>query len=169
MPDPFELLGVEPRFDLDPKALERRHLQLARELHPDHQDSPEASARVLQQSADANDAYRLLKNPWKRARALIERLDASAIERNQKPEPAFLMEVMEIRERIEDLAQSDEASARSELEERIDGYLRLLGEALAIPPASTDLSSSAIDQAARLLHDAGYFRQALARLDGDLD
>ena len=169
MRDPFDLLDLEPRFDLDPKVLERRHLALARSLHPDHQASPEDAARVLAQSAEVNDAYRLLKDPWKRARALIERFAGETLQRQAQPDPAFLLEVMEIRERIEDLATKDRDSARRELEARLDDFRNQLLEVLAPPGGPADLEQAAFDRAARLLHDAGYFRQALRRLDGDLD
>lgn len=35
MNDPFEMLGVERRFDLDLKVLEKTHRELSRALHPD--------------------------------------------------------------------------------------------------------------------------------------
>ncbi len=33
--DPFATLGIEPRFDLDVRAVEARHRELSRTLHPD--------------------------------------------------------------------------------------------------------------------------------------
>ncbi len=67
--DPFDTLGVEPRFDLDLAALERRHRDLSRALHPDrYAGAPAAERRLaLGRAIDANEALRVLKDPIRRA------------------------------------------------------------------------------------------------------
>ena len=42
--DPFALLGVERRFDLDLKVLEKTHRELSRALHPDRYALADARA-----------------------------------------------------------------------------------------------------------------------------
>ena len=39
--DPFAVFGVEHRLDLDERALEKRYLQLSRDLHPDRNRAAE--------------------------------------------------------------------------------------------------------------------------------
>lgn len=105
MADPFATLGVEPRFDLDPSALERRHLELSRALHPDRFASTPAAERrlALGRAIEVNDAFRLLRDPIRRAEALLAHRGCALDERRQpKASPALLMEMMETREELSD-------------------------------------------------------------------
>jgi len=101
--DPFEILGMEPRFDLDLRALEQRHRDLSRALHPDrYAGAPSAERRLaLSRAIDVNEALRVLKDPIRRAEALLARAGAAVTETGgPKPTPSFLMEVMELREEL---------------------------------------------------------------------
>jgi len=85
--DPFAMLGVERRFDLDLKVLEKTHRELSRALHPDKfaqawnlgpSDHREYSVReVLQLLGEqwTPPAIDYLDNPLPEARALA--LDSS--------------------------------------------------------------------------------------------
>ena len=58
MSDPFETLGVEARFDLDLRAVEQRHRDLSKALHPDrYTGAPAAERRMsLSRAIDVNEA-----------------------------------------------------------------------------------------------------------------
>ena len=45
MADPFDTLGLEPRFELDLSALEARQRELSRALHPDRHAGAGAAGR----------------------------------------------------------------------------------------------------------------------------
>jgi curved DNA-binding protein CbpA len=64
---PFDILGVEARFDLDLAALEKRFRDLSRDVHPDRSRRAELGASI-----DLNAAYRTLKDDLARGRALLE-------------------------------------------------------------------------------------------------
>lgn len=101
--DPFEMLGVERRFDLDLAALEKTHRELSRALHPDKYAQAGASERraVLEKSASVNEAWRTLRDPIKRAEALFQLAGIRVGEDHEpKPSPAFLMEVLDEREAL---------------------------------------------------------------------
>ncbi len=103
MADPFETLGVEPRYDLDPAALELRHRDLSRALHPDrYVGAPAAERRMaLGKAIEVNDAYRVVKDPIRRAEALLRRAGVEVGETGEpKPPPALLMEMMDLREEL---------------------------------------------------------------------
>ncbi len=108
-PSPFELLGVEPRFDLDLGALEERHRVLSGTLHPDrYAGKPPAERRMaLDKAIQVNEAWRMLRDPVRRAEALLS-LRGLMVEENQepKPPPALLMEMMEIREALAEAKHS---------------------------------------------------------------
>ena len=105
MNDPFEMLGVERRFDLDLANLEKTHRELSRALHPDRYAQAGASERraVLEKAASVNEAWRTVRDPIKRAEALFTLAGIKVGEDHEpKPTPAFLMEVLEEREALSD-------------------------------------------------------------------
>jgi molecular chaperone HscB len=115
--DPFHLLGVERRFDLDLAALEKTHRELSRALHPDRYSQAGASERraALEKAASVNEAWRTLRDPIRRAEALFQVLGIAVGEDHEpKPTPAFLMEVLEEREALaEARAAKDLAKVRA--------------------------------------------------------
>src|SRR5690242_13592019 len=109
MNDPFATLGVEARFDLDPRALERRHRDLSRALHPDRYTGAGSAERriALSRAIDVNEAFRALKDPIRRAEALIRRAGVAVGETAEpRPPPALLMEMMEAREELSEAARA---------------------------------------------------------------
>jgi len=107
--DPFETLGVEPVFSLDLESLERRHRDLSRTLHPDrHATSGAAERRMaLGRAIEVNEAFRILKDPVRRAEALLALRGVQSGEGKEPPaSPSLLMEVMERREALADVRQT---------------------------------------------------------------
>lgn len=98
--DPFETLGVEPDFALDARGLRAAWLRHASASHPDASGSLGASAR-------ANEAYRMLIDPVGRALALLARRRAPQVDERALP-PGFLMDLMELRERVDAAGSDDE-------------------------------------------------------------
>ena len=67
--DPFDTLGLEPVFDLDLAAAERRYRELSKVVHPDRfttVSGPERR-RALSKAVDVNEAWRRLRDPIARA------------------------------------------------------------------------------------------------------
>jgi molecular chaperone HscB len=109
MADPFETLGVEARFDIDLPALEQRHRDLSKALHPDrYTGAPAAERRLsLSRAIDVNEAFRTLKDPVRRAEALLRRAGVVVGETGEpQPPPALLMEMMELREELSEAARA---------------------------------------------------------------
>ena len=75
MNDPFQTLGVDARFDLDLGAVEKRHRDLSRALHPDRYADASATERrmSLSRAIEVNEAWRALRDPVRRAEALLTR------------------------------------------------------------------------------------------------
>jgi molecular chaperone HscB len=124
MVDPFETLGVEPRFDLDLPALEQRHRDLSRALHPDrYTGAPAAERRLaLGRAIDVNEAFRTLKDPVLRAEALLRRAGVPMSETSEpRPPPELLMEMMELREELSDAARAKDLGRVGKLAEQMRG------------------------------------------------
>jgi molecular chaperone HscB len=130
MSDPFEMLGVDRRYDLDLAALEKRHRELSRALHPDKYAQAGKSERraVLEKAASVNEAWRTVRDPIKRAEALFA-LAGILVGDDHEPRssPAFLMEVLEQREALSD------ARAAKDLEK-----VRAIGSAMQRRAAETE-------------------------------
>ncbi len=98
MSDPWVTLGLTPTYGLDLSALDARYHELSKVVHPDRQAgrSPAERRRALSLAVDVNAAYRALRDPVRRAEAMLAR-GGRASDR-AAPSPAFLMDVMELRE-----------------------------------------------------------------------
>jgi molecular chaperone HscB len=138
--DAFDTLGVDARFDLDPGELERRHRELSRALHPDrYAGAPAAERRMaLGRAIEVNEAYRVLRDPVKRAEALLRRGGVAVGEvAEPKASPELLMEFMERREELSDAARAKDLAAVGKLaavmRARQAETLRELAAALASP------------------------------------
>ena len=101
----FELFAVPPRFAQDAAQLDARWKELQRQVHPDKFAAQGAAAQrvAMQWSARINEAYRLLKDPLKRAAYLCELNGAPIDAESNTAMPAeFLMQQMELREAVDD-------------------------------------------------------------------
>jgi molecular chaperone HscB len=137
MNDPFETLGVEPRFGLDLRALEQRHRDLSKALHPDRYSGSSAAERrmALSRAIDVNEAFRTVKDPIRRAEALLRRAGAAVGETSEpKPPPALLMEMLEAREELAEAGHAKDLGRVARLGEamtsREAAALQRLGAAL---------------------------------------
>lgn len=140
----FRVLGMAPRFEVDPDALEASMKRLQKVLHPDKfgARSPRAQAHSAEQASLVNRAYAVLRDPLRRAKYMLaafgERVgddddddfadDArerdvdvfatrSSNRNDSKREPVdpeVLMLAMETREAIEDAAADPDPSRRRE-------------------------------------------------------
>ncbi len=143
----FELFAVPARFAQDRAQLDARWKELQREVHPDRFAAQGAAAQrvAMQWSARINEAYQRLKDPQRRAAYLCE-LNGAPIEaeNNTAMPPEFLMQQMELRERLDDAHTAealDEISSESrqlannmlqKIEQQLDGQQDWPGAAQSV-------------------------------------
>ncbi|HMN95139.1 MAG TPA: DnaJ domain-containing protein [Phycisphaerales bacterium] len=133
--DPFALLGLPRRYDLDLRAIEGAHLRLLATLHPDRiadeVERPEAARRM----AEVNAAREVLLDDERRADALVVLLGGPTREEERALPEGFLADVLELRERLDEAIASGDGSARREFErlvaEERSGHLEAVGLLLA--------------------------------------
>lgn len=107
----FALFGLPERFAIDGDALDGAYRALQSRVHPDRfAASGAAEQRVaLQWATQANEAYRVLRDPLRRAIYLCALKGADPANENNTSMPqAFLVEQLEWREAL------DEARARGD-------------------------------------------------------
>jgi molecular chaperone HscB len=145
MNDPFDILGVEPRFDLDLRALDQRHRDVSRALHPDrYTGAPAAERRMaLGRAIEANEAVRVLRDPIRRAEALVKRAGVEVGAAGEpKASPALLMEMMESREELSEAAKKKDLARVTRLGEGMKAreakVLAAIGAAFASASGGAD-------------------------------
>lgn len=133
--DPFATLGIARSFDVDLAAVEKTHRELSRALHPDKFVAAPPSERraALEKAVQANEAWRTVRDPIKRAEALFALAGIAVGERSEpKASPEFLMDVMEQREELAEARAKKDATAVKRLAEAItargESIERALGE-----------------------------------------
>ncbi|AKU99209.1 Chaperone protein HscB [Labilithrix luteola] len=122
--DPFALLGAPRRFDLDLSVLEKTHRELSRALHPDKFAQASASERraALEKAANVNEAWRIVRDPIRRAEALFTVAGIKVGETNEpKASPAFLMDVLEEREALAEARTAKNMAKVRSLGEKMEG------------------------------------------------
>lgn len=122
MADHFERLGLPRRFSLDPAALEAAYLDRSRAVHPDfHQFGSGAEQTASETMAAAvNEAYTTLKDPFRRAEHLLAMLGGPSAAEVKDIPPAFLMEMMDLREEIERADAAGKARHEADAKKRLD-------------------------------------------------
>ncbi|GAB4201351.1 MAG: Fe-S protein assembly co-chaperone HscB [Sandaracinaceae bacterium] len=163
MRSPFDILGVEPRFDLDLAALERRFRELSKLHHPDRGAAgrtPAERRESLGKAMDLNEAYRTLRDDLTRARAVLAAQGVEVTGEERADDPGFLLEVMELREGLgEARERADLATVR-----------RLAAEVRAAYEAARAALSIALERrdhadARRALGRMRYYRRFLDEVD----
>jgi molecular chaperone HscB len=156
--DPFATLGAPRRYDLDLDALEKTHRELSRALHPDKFAQAGASERraALEKAANVNEAWRILRDPIRRAEALFQ-LEGLAVGETNEPKasPAFLMEVMEEREALAEARAAKDLAKVKKLASGISARAKAAESKLIQGFAS---GSPAKDELGRLLPILGELR-----------
>lgn len=135
--DPFATLGIGPVFDVDMAAAEKVHRELSRALHPDRYigASPSERRAALTKAVEVNEAWRIVRDPLRRADALLglaDLGDASAIEEGApKADPEFLMDMLEQREALSEAKAARDLEAVRRLAVGIDARARGVEAALS--------------------------------------
>jgi molecular chaperone HscB len=120
--NPFATLGIPRSFEIDLRALEKSYRELSRAVHPDRHVDAGASAKreALARAIDINEAWRIVRDPIRRAEALLS-LDGFDVSEGGQPRlgPEFLLAILEIREALADARRARDACAVSTLAEGI--------------------------------------------------
>lgn len=161
----FDLLGLEPEFDLDPEALRRQFFELSRRVHPDRRasDGDERAALVL--SAHLNAAYEALRDPVSRAEHLLSLHGGASAVQDKSVPPDVLTRTLLVREELDDATQRNDRPAMDALRrqvsaERDELLTRISATARCLPQ---DDARSALR---RELNSIKYFTKILEQIDG---
>ena len=148
----FALFGLPEHFALDAKALDTAWRDVQGQVHPDRfADAGATEQRVaLQWATRANEAYRTLRDPLRRAAYLCTLRGGDLETESNTAMPAeFLMRQLEWREALDDARDADDAAALQKLEAALDDERSALMRRLEI----------ALDEAPNIGHAVEAARQ----------
>ncbi len=118
--DYFTLFGLPARYPVDIQALTTRFQDLQRQFHPDKfaSGTPADQLAAVQKSATINQAWQTLRHPLMRAEYLLSLHGFDlASEQHTVRDTAFLMEQLELREELDEIAQAKD-------EARLEGFIK---------------------------------------------
>lgn len=142
----FQLYNLTSTLRPDAAAVKRRYLELSRLHHPDRAAGASAGAQIeaLQMTAAVNEGFRILSHPDRTLAYVLKEHGVLEDEEKYTLPPAFLMEMMDLNEAVDDGADAVTAVApfltdwdtsfvpladRYELGERTDELLSALKDA----------------------------------------
>lgn len=132
LPDHFKLFNLQRRFAIDALALDEAYRTVQSQVHPDRFVSGTAAeGRVAMQWATrANEAYRTLKSPLKRAAYLCEIAGVAVEADSNTAMPAdFLTQQMEWREALDDARDAGDGATLLQLNATMEAErARIIGE-----------------------------------------
>ena len=114
MQNHFELFHLPQRFAVDLAVLEKAYHEVQNQAHPDKFTQASSVERrvAMQWATRANEAYKTLKNPFKRAAYLCELHGVDLqTESNTSMPREFLMQQMEWREELDDAKAAKDLEA----------------------------------------------------------
>ena len=111
--DPFEILGIQPRFVIDPADVRRRVIRRAAKLHPDRAPDPVTAAEQARELARVNEAASEVLDDIVRAEHLLSRLGGPGPSDDRTLPDGFLESMLSTRMELEEaVASGDDAGRR---------------------------------------------------------
>jgi molecular chaperone HscB len=161
----FELFGIPVSLQVDASWLRRRYYELSRQYHPDmHTQADEAAqAAMLEQSALVNQAFKILGNEHQLLQYVLELKGLLAAEEKYQLPQLFLMEMMDINEKLMELEFGPDEEAVAELYQQVVAMEKeLYSEVQGIVMAYNDAAVS--DAAMDRLKEFHFKRKYLFRI-----
>ncbi|MEE2000995.1 co-chaperone HscB [Alkalimonas sp. MEB108] len=163
----FELFQLPQQMELDSALLSQHYLQLQRRFHPDNfaNASERDRRQSVQQAALINDAFQTLKHPLRRAEYLLQCRGIELKHEQQSfQDPAFLMQQMELREQLADIAAaSEQTELLQQFEQELQQHQQQLRTELV--QALEQHSESGNQHAASLLRKLKFFDKLQQELE----
>ena len=173
LPNHYALLGLQQAYAIDTAALDAAWRRMQAAVHPDrHAGGSDAERRLaLQRATQVNEAYRVLRDPQRRAAYLCELAGVDlAVEANTAMPGAFLVQQMSWREALGDARAQRDGAALDALRQEVgaarDDLLGRIGRLLDVDrdPVAAGAEVRRLMFLDRLLEEIELADEALAGL-----
>ncbi len=120
----FELFGIPIQLMPDQATLTKRFFELSRKYHPDYfvNDTDEAQSQALDKSSMLNKAYKTLQNPDETIKYVLQLKGLLEEEEKYELPPDFLMEMLEINEKLMDAQMDGDPELSKKVQSEIDNF-----------------------------------------------
>lgn len=162
----FELFELPISFEVEQETLALRYRDLQRAVHPDRfANASEQEKRLsVQQAAQINEAFQVLKSPLSRARYLLELSGLPLDDSDTRMDPAFLMEQMELREALAEVrTKTDPFDALNRVRDDIEGREREL--IASLQQGFADGGHEALEGARQTVRKMQFMQRLLSEVD----
>jgi len=162
----YELFNLPVSYEVDQETLALRYRDLQRAVHPDRfANASEQEKRLsVQQAAQINEAFQVLKSPLPRARYLLELRGLPLDDTNTQMDPAFLMEQMEMREALAEVRGAhDPFDALNRARDSIESREREIIESLQ--QAFNEGSQESLERAREQVRKMQFMQRLLGEVD----
>lgn len=124
----FELFELPLQFEVDAKKIRPKFLELSRRFHPDFhsQENEVNQQKVMEQSALINKGWQVFQEPLATLHYVLQLLGKIKEQENPVLSADFLMEMMELNERLTEGDQDQQL----QLKEEINRYEKELYEGI---------------------------------------
>ncbi len=116
----FEIFGIPIQLKIDKNELPKKYFELSRKFHPDFyaNSTPSEQQKALEITANLNKAFKTFQNPDETIKYVLQLKGLLEEEEKYQLPPEYLMEVLEINEKLMDVA--DDPGLKIELQSAID-------------------------------------------------
>ena len=116
----FEIFGIPIQLKVDKNELPKKFFELSRKFHPDFyaNTTPSEQNRALEITANLNKAFKTFQNPDETIKYVLQLKELIEEEEKYQLPPDFLMEVLEINEKLMDAG--DDPELKLSLQSAID-------------------------------------------------
>ena len=122
----FELFGLPISLKVDTSSLAKKYFELQKEFHPDFftQSDETEQQNALEKSAEINKGLKILKNPDATLQYVLQL--KNLLTENEKYElpPEFLMEMMELNEKLVEQDPDSFSKEVAQLEESLQSEVK---------------------------------------------
>jgi len=117
----FDLFEIPVQLKVDTSGLTKKFFELSRKYHPDHfiREGDEARAGSLDRSAQLNKAWKTFQQPDETIKYVLQLKGLLEEEEKYDLPPDFLMEVLEINEKLMDVQPDNKAAIKEEIKSAI--------------------------------------------------
>lgn len=157
----FDMFDLEENFNMDRKELQRKFTNLQRQLHPDKFTSRSTREQniSLQNSALLNKAYTTLLKPLPRGIYMLKTKGIVFGEEVRADDPQFLLELMDINERVEESDTDAKVRLFDELQRKLNDVIKLVSHSFEVDD---------VEEARRSIIRLKYFTNISDRLREEL-
>lgn len=156
----FELFGLPVSFKTDKSKLALKYFELQKKYHPDFfaKDTEHEQAQALEISSQLNKALKVLKNQDQTIKYVLQLKQLLEEEEKYQLPPAFLMEMMELNEELDESSAKKIQDLEDQLYREVEPIIENYNDATATHADLLKLKE--------YYYKKKYLQRILDRLDG---